>query len=287
MALPKTVKYTVTHQGQALRRGQITWQMFEQAADDDHPVVDHIRPVDLFDLACDVLQHREKRDKPDGPGFGQKFQRHHLDRLTNVLGKGLAEPMSRIFDQRLLLATRFFRHIQTIFDLLAGAEERHPFFLDEHRVAVEGIAPRACGTMPYDKGAKTPDFDALSPFEGAGDFIENGLDGILRIATMEVWISRGKEINKLGFNHDRLFSENEAFGKPVGPSQRQTVRGSARPRYRGVRRSGPRLMEVISCGEFVRLHITARRFSQRLLNLSQRMALFRQFIRECKGATLP
>ncbi|AYM20329.1 hypothetical protein At15955_53440 (plasmid) [Agrobacterium tumefaciens] len=94
-------------------------------------------------------------------------------------------------------ALRFFRCIKTIPDLLAGTKERHPFLLDENGVAVEGIAPRTRRAMPHYKGAETADINAFSPFESTGDFIEDGVDGILRIATVEVWVFRGNEINKL------------------------------------------------------------------------------------------
>lgn len=214
------VKRTMAHQGEAFRRGQITWQVFEQAADGGHPVVDHIRPADLFDLSRHLLKHREQRDKPDRPGFGQKFQRHHLDRRTNDLEKGLAEPVFRIFDQRILLAMRLFSHVQTIPDFLAGTEKRYPFLLDKHRVAVEGIATQTCRAMPHHKDAETPDLNTVSPCDSPGDFIEDGVNGILGIPTMEAWIFRGKEINKLGFNHDTLFSGNTVFGKLQQPPQR-------------------------------------------------------------------
>ncbi|TCQ99186.1 hypothetical protein EDF70_110174 [Neorhizobium sp. JUb45] len=135
--------------------------------------------------------------------------------------------------------------------------------------------------MTHDKGAETPDLDALSPFESAGDFIEDGVDGILRITTVEVWVLRGNEINKLGFNHDTLFSGNAAFGKLLESSRREPC--AARPQ-RGLQ--SPHGEDPL-CGQLVRVTIIAGRFCKRVLYLPQRLAFFCQFIRECKSASLP
>lgn len=167
-ALPETIKRAVTHQGEALRRGQIAWQVFEQAADDDHPVVDHIRPVGPFRpcLSCPPASTGARQT-------GRARFRAEIPALTSRRSHerpGEGPRRTRVSnipsDPSVTLSRRLFRLVEMIPDLLTGAEKGHPFFLDEHRLAVHGVAARPRRAMSDDKVPK-PRISTRSPLSRA------------------------------------------------------------------------------------------------------------------------
>ena len=65
---------------------------------------------------------------------------------------------------------------------LAGLEVGYPLFGDLHAFAAAGIAPHACRTVADGKAAESPDLDAVTPRQGVGHAVQNGLDRHFGIA---------------------------------------------------------------------------------------------------------
>jgi hypothetical protein len=86
--------------------------------------------------------------------------------------------------------------VQALTQFLAGLEKRHPFFLDEHGVACSRIAAGSRRTVLDREGTEAAQFDAISGSQRIGDFIQNGIDDILDIAVIEMWIVRSDNLHQ-------------------------------------------------------------------------------------------
>src|ERR1700724_4221406 len=119
--------------------------------------------------------------------------------------RGLANALSRAIEPSACncerQASAAIASIQALPHVLAGLEKGNRLFVHRNMRSGARIAANPCVPVFHREGAEPTQFDPVAARQGAGDFIENCIDDFFYIAEVEMRITVGNPLYKLGFDH--------------------------------------------------------------------------------------
>jgi hypothetical protein len=124
---------------------------------------------------------------------GDRRNHQKLQQIAHIRSQFVA-----ILDVRTLVRRLF---IQSFAQFLAGFEEGHEFLADFDMLACPRIAAEPGVSLLDGKRPKAAQLDSVATRKRIRHFIENGVDDILDITKIEMWIAVGDTLNEFRFNH--------------------------------------------------------------------------------------
>src|ERR1700691_3788467 len=106
----------------------------------------------------------------------------------------------------------FARAIEPLAHFLAGLEERHALLIDGDMRAGARIATGARRALLHRKGAEAAQLDAVAAPHGGDDLAKDGVDDVLNVALVQMWVLFGDALNQFRLDHVRRLVRR--FGSP-------------------------------------------------------------------------